>query len=135
MDPPRCAVASVSGGQRRSAAKQRTEVLEPVEHPPDVAAGAVPPQGMQLDEVRIGKKRIKRLTVSPLHEHERLPRRGVPDLRRMIGVQAERNHRATVAGHRLRRAARVRAVVLVVGEVEQVQRVQTHNPPVAGYAT
>jgi ribosomal protein L18E len=53
----------------------------------------------------------------------------------MIGVQAERNHRATVAGDRLRRAARVRAVVVVVGEVEQVQRVQTHNPTVAGYAT
>jgi hypothetical protein len=81
---------------------------------------------MQIGELGIGQKPVEGCTVAPLDEDECLPRFRIAKLCRVSGVLSERDDAAAVSSDRLRRSPRVREVVHVVGDVEQVQRLETH---------
>lgn len=80
------------------------------------------PEGGAVRRARIGQELVEGFAVAPLHEDECLPRFRIANLRRVSCVPAERDDTAAVARDRFWRSPRVREVVLVVCDVEQVQR-------------
>ncbi len=82
---------------------------------------------MEVRELRVLQETVERRPAGPLDEHERLPRRLAADLRRMRRMRAQRDHAPLVRLDRIQRPAGVGEVVLVVGQIEQVQSVQGHR--------
>src|SRR3954471_20155638 len=109
-----------------STAEQRAQVLELVVGPPEVVARAVLAERVEVLVGGVVEEGLEGLGRRPLDEHHRLARLRAGALDG-AGELAERDDLAAVPADRVDRAARVLAVEVVVGEVEEVERVDGHH--------
>src|SRR5882724_3944398 len=76
----------------------------------------------------IALKRVEGCAIRPLDQHHDLARGCAPWLRAGLGVEAaERDDLAAILADRGDAVLRVRQVVIVVGEIEQIQGVERHG--------
>src|SRR3954447_15063146 len=86
---------------RSRAFEQRPEIVEPLIRPPEIVAGPVLAQRMQVAVLWVVEEALEGIARWPLDEDERLARLGVADAHRGIGVElAEGDDGAAVLAHR-----------------------------------
>ena len=97
------------------------EVFQLVEEVPDVLVRALFPVRVQVGELRVVAVAVERLLRFPLDEDQHLARRQVPH--RCLAELAQGDHAPAVRSHFPRRLLRVGQVLVLVGDVEEVEGV------------